>query len=429
MSGFITQNRSNITKLYSDLGLGPDGITHFGDLISDQATYSFRSSVRDTAQDDALSGQVTYNPFLDTSRDSNTDRGHEFWTVKREQTLSMPFHDFKAQADYPFINGWKGPVLPYISGPYEPFGFPTVEPMSTNDIIYYGTSAIAQCRPTNPAASLSTFLGEIFIADRELPKVKYDDILRIQTGGGKLSDIGKGALNVQFAWLPFCNDLKKLMYAVKNSYKIMSQYKKDSGKTVRRRFVFPVLEKYEGNDQTYSTGHIFSPYPMQETSDSSHDATWIQYSRTEIWFEGQFTYLIPIPDTILKKFEYYDRLANRVLGCDFSAQTVWNLQPWSWLVDWRADIGSSIGLSDSMSRDNLVLRYGYLMRKVSAVNTLTVPGLHFKGSKALGGVSTTFSLVRKERHKATPYGFGINPEDLTPEQIAILVALGISFLV
>jgi len=45
---------------------------------------------------------------------------------------------------------------------------------------------------------------------------------------------------------------------------------------------------------------------------------------------------------------------------------------------------------------------------------------------SVGGVSQFFQVTQKERYRASPYGFGTNPENYSPSQWAILAALGLT---
>lgn len=432
MSGYVTQSRDFARKLgyVAQTRFGPDVRDDWVVLPSDQTTTSFRSSISDTSQEALDFEQVTYNPFLNSDPDDKSDRGHVFDTIKRSSSLE-PESVNMPKLSYGFFDnyGYKGPLDPYVTGPGGVVpGFADIKPMSDNDIKFYGTSAISQCEPTNPNASLSQFLGEIFFADKELPQFDSSVYNRFLTGGGSVSDIiGHTAIAVEFGFKPFLNDLKKLMKQVQNTYKVMKQYAKDSGKPVRRRFHFPEqLGEDNGEvDMTGFVGHFFTPYPFTQ----SHDADvvrYTRYTRTKMWFSGSFTYYLPVDDNLLDRFARYDSLANQVLGSDFTPSTLWELAPYSWLIDWKLDVGKAISLSTDMLQHGLVMRYGYLMREVTSVNQLTVGGIKYQQDGHTRSATRTFSVVRKERHQATPFGFGVDPESFSPEQIAILVALGMT---
>jgi hypothetical protein len=65
------------------------------------------------------------------------------------------------------------------------------------------------------------------------------------------------------------------------------------------------------------------------------------------------------------------------------------------------------------------------MYKETVEDTYTHSGVNLKTGPT-GPVSQVFRTVYKRRVKAHPYGFGLTDGDLSPRQLAILAALGIS---
>jgi hypothetical protein len=103
---------------------------------------------------------------------------------------------------------------------------------------------------------------------------------------------------------------------------------------------------------------------------------------------------------------------------------LWNLTPWSWVADYFANIGDVMTNVSYFSQDNLLLRYGYIMREEKVTDEWTWTGL----IPGYGSISTSIGAgsVTKQRLKATPYGFGLSTGGLNTSQWAILVALGIA---
>jgi len=104
---------------------------------------------------------------------------------------------------------------------------------------------------------------------------------------------------------------------------------------------------------------------------------------------------------------------------------LWELTPFSWLIDWFANIGTLISVNQALQENNLVLRYGYLMQKNTALVTIAHPGYPFYTGHT-GPLSATLTYEWKQRVRATPYGFGINTATLSASQWAILAALGLT---
>jgi hypothetical protein len=116
-----------------------------------------------------------------------------------------------------------------------------------------------------------------------------------------------------------------------------------------------------------------------------------------------------------------------VLGVLPNPETFYNLTPWSWLVDWKLNVGDVLKNITYLGKDGLVMRYGYIMEKIVRVETDTLSGLVSNTSSApYPTIVQRYTTVSKRRIRATPYGFGLNPASFSKKQWAILAALGIS---
>jgi hypothetical protein len=118
-----------------------------------------------------------------------------------------------------------------------------------------------------------------------------------------------------------------------------------------------------------------------------------------------------------------------VLRSDIDPETLWNLTPWSWAVDWFSSAGDVIHNLNAWSKYGLVLRYGYVMEHTLNETTYTrrmstplLVGQYPSDSTC----SASFCTETKKRYRANPFGFGVSWEGLNPTQISILGALGIT---
>jgi hypothetical protein len=129
----------------------------------------------------------------------------------------------------------------------------------------------------------------------------------------------------------------------------------------------------------------------------------------------------------LNELERFEQLGNKLLGTRLTPDVLWNLAPWSWLVDWFTTIGSSLSNVVSFQNDGLVMPYGYAMRRVR-ITTVASTTLAFKENpeKELLTFRNTYMVDQKERVRATPYGFGLDLGSLNPRQWAILASLGLT---
>jgi hypothetical protein len=145
-----------------------------------------------------------------------------------------------------------------------------------------------------------------------------------------------------------------------------------------------------------------------------------------ITFSGAYTYFVPFGDSPAENFSRVLSLLDKQGGVSATPDVIWNLIPWSWLSDWIVDIGSSIAAASAFQKDDLVLKWGYLQRKVVAERTYTsTASVGFKSIRA-GTVTTTLRTTSKERVRILPYGPALSPNQFTGQQWAVLTALGMT---
>lgn len=362
----------------------------------------------------------------------NRDIGSDFTTIRREylSTGARSFHLERPEpGGYDFGRSvYDGPLYvdPTRSGYSSSFPEPLT--LGVQTLQGMGSTAIARTIPTNPIAGAAVFLGEL----REgLPSMVGKSLWK-----SRLRDyrkIGDEYVNVQFGWKPMISDIQKFAEAARTSEKVLAQYRRDSGRNVRRRYEFPRVEerKVEVLDPTTTA---LAPYPCGGTiadhsyfsSGASQKLTRTTYTSYEVWFSGCFTYYLDPGDTALGRAKRASQEAAKLYGTRLTPETVWNLAPWSWAADWVTNLGDVIHNFAAFSSDGLVLRWGYVMEKTIHEVTHELTGLVPKNGNVPSTLSETRRTTRKSRIGATPYGFGIDMGNLNPSQYAILAALGIS---
>lgn len=432
--GYSTLSR-NMSKALSYDEIYPDGhVEHHDNLaiqVADQTTTSFRTGGTVSESEFRQSSQSIFVNGLTKGAPSLYDKGHEFFTRKRKEVYSHNLVTLRTLfSSGAWYNSYRGPlILTPESG--SDWGYPVVEKMSQNDINFYGATAIANTYPTKPQANLSLFIGEILIPQggRGLPNF-FGELSLLSGRANTVRFAGDRFLNIEFGWLPLLSDITKLMKAVQRSYKIMKQYERDSGLVVRRRYDFePRVFTSQSKDLFNQASFLHSQKSWFDDGSPVKGNVTLNSTRTErTWFSGAYSYYLDPGKDFLGKLVRYENLANEVLGTRLTPNTLWQLAPWTWLVDWFADLGSILTNAEAFSSantNNLVLRYGYLMRETHAEDIYTLPEVQFK----LNSVKTpfrAFQVVQKERYRATPYGFGLDPDLFSPSQWAILGALGMT---
>jgi hypothetical protein len=284
-----------------------------------------------------------------------------------------------------------------------------------------GTTAIARCIPTNPVADAGTFLGELReglpkIVGRSLFKSAFKDYRKV---GGEY-------LNIEFGWKPLVSDLMKFTNAATNSEKIVRQLHRDSGKNIRRKYAFKDDVSYTKTQQ--ANVYAWVPPGALSTYLYTGPGKLVVDTETRVstWFSGCFTYHLNLGVTLQDKMDMHAAEARKLYGTELTPETVWNLAPWSWLVDWNSNIGDVIHNVNRFGQDGLVMRYGYIMQRKTVVRTYTLLGGGLNTGAPTRDLKMTVTAESKVRQRATPFGFGFDMGSINGRQAAILGALGIS---
>lgn len=312
---------------------------------------------------------------------------------------------------------------------------------SQTDLNTFGPTAIARANPLKPGASAGQFLAEGLL----------DGLPNIPLLYSRLKDfrsLGKEYLNVEFGWRPFLSDLQSMYNTYRTLNQRIGQIIRDNGRPIRRR---GYLQKSIDTIDSYDFSNAL-PYPSRSipgvvTIDSNGESSGgntgkvVSTRSSQIWYSGQFRYLIPdVTD---------DRWTNRaklaLFGLNPSPSLLYEVMPWSWLIDWFSNVGDVITNSFNNGIGDLIIDYAYLMRH-SVQRTewsLQFYGLTFSGTQGLSldnssvdsipdafipsrRYSSVLELETKERISASPFGFGLKFDELSARQIAILGALGLS---
>ena len=145
------------------------------------------------------------------------------------------------------------------------------------------------------------------------------------------------------------------------------------------------------------------------------------------WIEGEFVYL---PEAGFDPSRFDDRLAT-LMSLDITPSVLWELSPWSWLVDWYADIGGALASAEAASSNRVVSTYCYAMEETNTkvsfdavILGTSSPSIIYDGPRTL---NYTWNYTRKRRVRANPFGFsGSSSSALEGPQMAILGALGLT---
>lgn len=319
-------------------------------------------------------------------------------------------------------------VLPHISGgwadgsqlcistgiaPVQPFSEP-----SNSEMITKGATAISRTIPTAPSFESLTAMSEI-VRDG-IPSAIGVSSWRERTNVAK--GAGSEYLNYKFGWVPLISDMRNFAHTVKNHNKILTAMRAGSDKVTRVGYHFPSSSSHESLQ-----GGAFTYFPGNNGISTAASASYTADLSSETWFNGAFTYHLPVASSQVGRAQRYAELADKLLGIKPTPSNVWNAAPWTWAMDWFTNAGDIMTNISELGQNGLVLRYGYIMSSVKVTERILVGAQNPAWSGSVSAGSLEHVREYKKRLQSTPYGFGVLGSELTHAQEAIIVALGLTY--
>jgi len=292
-----------------------------------------------------------------------------------------------------------------------------------------GTKGWNRFKPGRPGATLGQALGEARDIPRMLQTSAYGfhnlwrSARAARMRGFNPHSVADHYLNHMFGWVPFVNDIRRMLKTYMRLEKDYNFLIENNNSWIRRGGTVSndVSSDIIAGDENH-TAHIplmSSYYYSDPTKTGRYQVRRKRVHRT--WFSAKFKYYVPD----IRSIEFRRWYLQQVFGAHVTPSLIYELTPWSWLADWFSNAGDVVsGLLDP-NLDNLTAQYAYVMGKTE--DEYSVESCHNLAGIPL--VATlTFSCKHETREKASPFGFGLTPGDLTWRQSSILAALGLSRL-
>jgi hypothetical protein len=311
--------------------------------------------------------------------------------------------------------------------------------------------AFGKSRPGNPIAGLGQFLIEL----KELPAFPLLTGAEGLTGAiakfrgqrpfkgipfhripqhlleklGQFRNLGSEYLNGVFGWKPFIADLVKVYDLTHYVEAEIAKLIRENRKAIRRRGTL-IDERSTSRSQTlypYSYANVGGSPPVS-TGYTNYVVTTRE--RTRVWYSFMYQYYIPDTGSLL----WNAKARAALFGALPTPSLVWEVLPWSWLIDWFANVGQLYANLSPNAVDNLVTRRAFVMKRVEVETTYDAFVSHpaAAGFYWYPGVNHLFRTTFKQEvlsriHGGNPYGLALDlPAGFTPNQIAVLAALGIT---
>lgn len=325
---------------------------------------------------------------------------------------------------------WGSPIL--ITSPFkirESLVDSTVDKLMTEaeeevgDLYSLGRGAYEKFSPLKPRVDMGQFFAEFGEIPRMLrATAKFFRNIWRSMGGAKTwfgpKHVADEWLNTQFGWVPFLSTLSDLIRTTQNVSSYIERLRRFNGKWEKRGGRVAKVNTTSEYDMLHNV--LFSA--DSRFSISTNVKTSVE-TKFDAWYEAKYRYWIPE----LRKPGIPLSVLNQMYGMRVSPALIWELIPWSWLIDWFADIGRILQAADERQFGQLVSKDGYLMGHLTR-RFKTEANFHISSSSdSAHSYCTTYSMIdRKERIQSTPYGFGVHFTDLSPWKVSILAALGVS---
>lgn len=323
-----------------------------------------------------------------------------------------------------FITGHVFPWAPpsMVSG----IGADYLTPTSKSTLMEMGAQAIQQVVPNKPHAGLLVALKELKSEGLpSLPGLKAGQALFTRDRVTSVSQTGKTIpgeyLNLEFGWKPLLNDIQDLAEAISQREELWQKFVDGANKPFTRTWRFEPTE-------TWTMTRLGDSYGSPSGSTTLYDTRGVAWRTTHVitkrWFKGRFCYAVPSRSTQSDEAIRMAQKLRVLYGVDLTPATVWNMLPWSWLVDWATDYGNLLKALSAFGNDGLVMVYGYIMEHRVETITDSITGLKVCGIPH----SPILQIVResKLRYRASPFGFTQDAWQPTGRQLSILASIGMT---
>jgi len=374
-------------------------------------------------------------------------------------------YDFTSPRLGYFFNAsdWRGRA--YYSGSFKPltFGFdnlgeserllfdplrPNV-PVTGGDLSSVGNRAYARLRPKVERAGIAQALYELKDAPGMLKTTAkgFHDLYR-SLGGSDAVGIGalgranrafgnakhvmgpkvvsEHFLNHAFGWVPFIQDVVKVCDVAVNFDTYVEKTKATNGQWVKRRFTEAdqVSESVVFSTSGADTMCIPS---LGDTIIANGSMRITRETMIHQWYTGSFMrYLPEFDDSVSMQPSF--RTARQMLdlfGANISPTTLYRVMPWTWLVDWYVGGADYVQRVEDMVSDSVVSDHFFLMRYAYERFRYKAFFADHQGNSASPEWFRSVEVKRRQK-SVDPFNFSTPPGGLSPTQLAILGALGLS---
>jgi len=241
-------------------------------------------------------------------------------------------------------------------------------------------------------------------------------------------------LNEQFGWKPFIGDITSFDDVYHNGQKYIRKISDENGKAVRHSVT---VAESETSTQVGAGGGVYNSisyampcFPVSLGSGYfSSPPSWRcdDVTYTKVRAVGKFRYYRPEFDMSLPDYSSAWNAGMRYVtlyGLRVTPSNLYKIMPWSWAADWAANVGTYVDYVSDVFVDSLSAEYFYLMVYQRRCRRLSVVLPFHSGTVSLSW--DRFVETKQRVPGSSPFDFDLSWNSLSPRQLAIAAALGIS---
>jgi hypothetical protein len=373
-----------------------------------------------------------------TTRASTTDTGHPFGSIKVLRShISLDAYLNNGASWY------RGPVFvshgkvanatPYS---YGPLAANTASLLSITPTNRQATANryFAMTAPDRKIGSLGSTLIELIRGDVPSLLKNFQEMMAAYKNVRNYA--GAEALNIMFGWTPLIQEWANIIKVGMGLERVIYY------ESFRRKRQWDGPTYSASGSASSFLSYLGTPYaqfptlglPGETTGGSSGlggsiAATQFRDTAVEDYhFTSKYTGLAKAGRRAESFSDQAMDVAKR-MGVIDDPEMIWDLTPYSWLVDWFTTMGESIANANVYSplsgKYNVDYAYVTTRQTTSYERTLLrVPSAGWVRSLSVTSARGEQITVAKWRDRATPFGFGTQLGSLSASQFAILVALG-----
>ncbi len=290
-------------------------------------------------------------------------------------------------------------------------------PISDASLKAIGARQVLYNLPTKPLADIGQTIAEL---KREgLPRLRSLSSFKSYTARKS----GEDYLSWQFGFRPVIQDIYALASSIDTADKQWRAYVKGGNTLQRRHFTLPV-------DQSNSTTAVSlggTIYPNLGTTLASGASSQLYRERsiTSVTrFSAAYAYTVPKLDKRVSALARKALQYRRQYGLEIDPELLWNLTPWSWLIDWFLPIGDYVSAVNNLVLGNTALPWAYVSTSYRVSDTYFRPGCRLIDGEGPGKLEVVTHYQR--RVSISPFGNAESWTALSAKQLSILAAIGIT---